>query len=91
MKRTILATAALIILAACTPYEQRMANACTRMGAPPGSPDYWPCIHHVMDLDQQNRAMWAGVSAVGASSLSTPAPSQAYCSSMGNMSYCRGW
>lgn len=63
-----------LLLAGCSSYAQRVANTCSELGMGPGSPDYAGCVHDQIVTDQQDRAMWAGTTAVGASLLYRPSP-----------------
>lgn len=59
-------------LCGCAPYAQRVSAFCQQLGAVPGSQHYWDCVHQQMAIDQRDRAMWAGTTAVGASLLEGP-------------------
>ncbi len=82
---------ALIALAGCSTYEERVANTCSRLGAPPGSSEYWPCVHHEMEIDQRDRAAGAGMMMTGAALLYRPPVQQATCTTFGNMTHCSGY
>jgi hypothetical protein len=56
----------------CSTYEERIAAHYSRLGAPPGSAEYWPCIQEAEELQQRNAEMWGGVAATGASMLAPP-------------------
>lgn len=70
MWRTVLLLA--IGLAGCTSYAERVAGTCQRLGAPRGTPQYWDCVHQQVEIDQRDRAMWSGTTAVGASLIQGP-------------------
>lgn len=87
------ATTALILLlsvSGCTSYAERVAATCRRMGMGPGTEDYAPCVHQQMEIDQRDRAMWAGVAGMGAASLSTSQyrPRMVTCSQNGAFTNC---
>ena len=63
-----------LLLAGCTSYEQRVAASCERLGMGPGTNYYPSCVQQRMELDQRDRAMWAGVTAAGVSTFYQPAP-----------------
>ncbi len=63
------------LLAACVPYEQRVAATCQRFGIGPDSPYYYDCIQRQMDRDSRDRAMWGGL-ALGGAALTQPAQPQ---------------
>lgn len=66
--------AGVVALAGCSTYEQRVAGHCARLGAGPGTSQYWPCVERTELLDQRNREMWSTTAVAGAGML-TPAPS----------------
>jgi outer membrane biogenesis lipoprotein LolB len=68
--KSLLALAAIALLAGCSTYAQRVQATCTSLGAPPGSSAYWPCVQQQQAIDAQDRAMWGGVLAASV----TPAP-----------------
>lgn len=59
----------LLLVAGCSSYGDRVAATCASLGAPRGSPSYWSCAHQQVQIDQRDRAMWGGTTAVGASLL----------------------
>jgi len=61
-----------VLLSGCTPYAQRVSSFCRQLGATPGSQHYWDCVHQQMAIDQRDRAMWAGTTAVGAQLMQGP-------------------
>lgn len=63
--RSLLAGAAAIALSACTPYAQRVAQNCERLGAQAGTPEYWNCVQTTEILDEKNREMWSGIAVAG--------------------------
>ena len=63
-----------LLLAGCTPYAQRVAAFCSELGMGPGTADYAGCVHQQIEIDQRDRAMWSGTTAVGASMLYQPSP-----------------
>ena len=63
-----------LTLAGCSSYGERVANACASMGVQQGTPNYWSCVQQQVDVDQRNREMWSGTTAVGARMLYRPAP-----------------
>jgi hypothetical protein len=64
--RTTLVLIAALLAAGCTPYSQRVANTCARLGAPPGSPHYWECVHLQYDTDSRDAAQWGNATIAGA-------------------------
>jgi hypothetical protein len=64
----------LLSLAACSSYGERVAATCASLGAPQGDPNYWSCVQQQVEVDQADRAMWAGTTAVGVSLLRRPRP-----------------
>jgi hypothetical protein len=90
MRNIVLAAMAFAVVG-CTSYEERVANTCSRLGAPPGSANYWDCVHMQMANDNQQRAMWGGLAAVGAGIAAQPAaqPVGITCTTWSNMTSCR--
>ena len=90
MTRAILLLCA---LSACAPYADRVAATCARLGAPRGSPDYWPCVQQQIATDQADRAMWAGVAQTGLSIAAQPQPRPwvAQCRHVGGTTFCSGY
>lgn len=64
---------ALLLLAGCSSYADRVASTCARLGAPMGTENYWSCVEMQHDIDQRDRAMWGRTTAAGAYMLA-PAP-----------------
>jgi hypothetical protein len=64
------------LAAACSnlSYGERVAATCASLGAPQGTPHYWDCVQQQVAVDQADRAMWGGTTAVGASLLYRPSP-----------------
>ncbi len=65
---------AFLLLSGCTPYEQRVQNACTRLGMGPDSPHYPQCVQQMIDADTASRAMWLGVARTGAATVQNSQP-----------------
>lgn len=63
---------ALLLVAGCSTYGQRVAATCASLGAPQGSPHYWSCVQQQVDVDRRDRAMWGGTTAAGAAVLQGP-------------------
>lgn len=66
----------LLLVAGCSnlSYGERVAATCASLGAPQGSANYWSCTQQQVEIDQRDRAMWGGTTAVGASLLQRPQP-----------------
>lgn len=81
-----------LVLTACTPYPQRVANTCQRLGYQPGTPLFLSCLQLQMDTDTYFRAQWLGVAQAGLVVASTPAPRPYHnqCSRIGARTYCNG-
>lgn len=92
MERVTILLVVAVALAGCSSYADRGAATCSRLGAPPGSPNYWPCVQQQQAIDAQDRAMWGGVAASGAAVMSRPAPQPwtASCSTVGGTTFCSG-
>ena len=83
--------AAILLLAAlagCTSYADRVAGYCLRLAD--SSDHYWDCIHQQQEIDQRDRAMWAGVAVSGAA-LSSYRPASTTCTTFGNVTHCSGY
>lgn len=63
----------LLVMSGCTPYADRVANTCARMGAPMGSQHYWSCVRMQVATDQRDREMWGGIGVAGVA-LARPVP-----------------
>jgi hypothetical protein len=72
--KPIIAVAMAALLAACTPYAQRVAKTCTSLGAVQGTPEYWNCIDQQMANDARQREMYSRMSTAGFGMLQQPAP-----------------
>jgi hypothetical protein len=70
----LLSALGLLALASCSSYGDRVAATCASLGAPQGGPNYWSCVQQQVEVDQADRAMWAGTTAVGVSLLRRPRP-----------------
>jgi hypothetical protein len=62
----------LLALTACTTPEQQTMAACERLGAPPGSDEYWPCVQQQGELRQRRAEMFSGMAVSGAAMLQPP-------------------
>jgi len=60
---------AVVTLASCSTYGERVAATCASLGAPQGTPHYWDCVQQQVAVDQADRAMWSGTTAVGSALL----------------------
>lgn len=67
-----------LLLAGCSSYADRVAAHCARLGAAPGTSEYWGCVQQTQAIDAQDRAMWGGVAAAGAGMLAQPQPMNVY-------------
>ena len=87
------AAVALLLCQGCTPYAARVAATCGQLGYDRGTPEFRDCMHEQMMADQQNAAMWSGVTAAGLNMMAQPAPRPwtAQCTSWNGMTQCSGY
>jgi len=83
---------AILALAGCSSDIDRVSAACARLGAPPGTSDYWACAQSQEAVDQHDRDRWAGLTALGVGIMAQPQPRPwtASCYGAGSFTSCSG-
>lgn len=72
--KPILAIVAISLLTACTPYAERVARTCERLGTERGTPQFMNCVQFEEANDTAMRQAYMGMSAAGFAMTRTQQP-----------------
>ena len=61
-----------VMLPGCTSLEDRIVASCERLGAQPGTPEFWQCEQQQVAVHQQRAAMFSHMAIQGAWMLQPP-------------------